>query len=201
MSQQSATDPSQRTDGRPSAGRSSSNARHTANSRMQLSGEMFTKVISQLKGVDNKSGLRSEPRVGVRSEVSITLLDETAAARAGSRVAKVRDLSPSGIGLLAEISLEAGCLFAIRLPVQGGTPVVAVYKVMHSVMVEEEMYSIGARLMKLQESVADAPPKRPAKAVKPKPAAAAPAPADSAAAAAPAAPESPQTPPPAAHAA
>jgi hypothetical protein len=117
---------------------------------MQLSGELFKRIISQLKGSDNRTDQRAEPRVGLRNEVSIYLLRESTAAKKKSHVARVRDLSTNGIGLVSQLFLPVGALFAIRLPVYRAKPIVVIYKVTHSEVLEEDMFTTGGRLVKIQ---------------------------------------------------
>jgi hypothetical protein len=111
---------------------------------------LFKKIVLQLKGLDDHADQRHEPRVGLRNEVSIRLLEETDFTRAVSHNATVRDLSPNGIGLVSELFLAVDSLFAIRLPVFGEKVIVAVYKVTHSDLLDEELFSVGGRLMKVQ---------------------------------------------------
>lgn len=127
---------------------------------MQLSGEMFKKIISQLKGMSGNSEQRAEPRVGLRNRVTIQLLDEDQVDNGQSHAAGVRDLSQHGIGLLFDAWLPQGTLFAIRFPVQNASPIVAVYKVMRCEMLEAGMYAVGGLLMKMHDPGAASPKSR-----------------------------------------
>ena len=174
---------------------------------MHLSGTLFKQIIEQLHGstMDN-SGKRKSPRVGIRQAITITPLKGADGKIGTSFQVTARDLSATGIGLVTFQPLEAECRFAIKLPVNGGKDMLAIYSVKHCDPLEEGMFRVGAYLVQLHDPAVrqggEAKPKDaapPAKAVaakaeKPK-TPAAPAPAPAAAKAAPAAAAKPVPPP------
>ena len=118
--------------------------------QLQLSAELFNEILHNLRGAKDPDDSRDFPRVGVRNRVTLTPLnnsDDTATLSA-----RVRDLSPHGIGLLTERPLMRDSRFAIRLPVASGPELTVIYKVAHCSQVGQGLYGVGAELEKLQNS-------------------------------------------------
>ena len=115
---------------------------------LQLSAELFEEILHNLRGDCEAGDQRGSPRVGVRNRVIVQPLYDPDDKM--PLPARVRDLSPHGIGLLVDRPLKRDSRFAIRLPVAGGPEVMAVYKVVHCAQVGGRMYGIGAELEKVQ---------------------------------------------------
>jgi len=116
---------------------------------MELSRELFDQIVSHLKGAASSSDKRHKPRVGLRKRVDLTPLNAPGSPPLGHTSVMVRDLSPSGIGLMNHQRMDANSFFAIRLPSSAIGALVAVYKVRHCDLIEDGLYRIGAQLVKV----------------------------------------------------
>ena len=100
------------------------------------------------RGQHNK---RQEPRVGVRAQGIIspwTLDDSTGKATAIT----IRDLSPGGICILSNASMQRGFRFVLQLSrVQRG-PLLAVYEVRYSKALTSSLWAVGGKLVNLNDT-------------------------------------------------
>jgi hypothetical protein len=147
---------------------------------MQLSGNLFKQIVEQLNGASmDSSGKRKSPRVGLRKLVTVTPVIGPGGKIGTSIQVTARDLSATGIGLLSLQPLEAESRFAIKLPIEGGKDMLAIYAVKHCDPVDDQ-FRIGAHLVQLHDPAtaipAAIPAEKPAERP-PKAAAAPPAPA------------------------
>jgi hypothetical protein len=118
---------------------------------MQLSAELYSQIIKDL----TSDGLgefgrqqRREPRVGVRARAFIL---PTLSAMAPVPV-RVRDVSVSGMGLLAPRELAADRLFLLLLPRAGGHPPLRLAcTVAHCQSIAEDLFAVGARFARWDE--------------------------------------------------
>jgi len=123
----------------------------------QLSAELFEEILHNLRGQQQPKDKREDPRVGVRNRVMVQPMsnpDDTTPLPA-----RVRDLSPNGIGLLTERPLMPQSRFSIRLEVGGGPQIMAVYRVARCTQVGQGLYGVGAQLEKVQNQARQQPPK------------------------------------------
>jgi hypothetical protein len=118
---------------------------------MQLTGELFSQIIKQLKSGNAGSGKRGNVRAGVRKHVTIKPLTPRNAPPLPSVQVLVRDLSAEGIGLIHRETLPTNSLFAIRLPIYGTRMITAIYIVKHCDELEKGLYRIGAALLKIDD--------------------------------------------------
>jgi hypothetical protein len=117
----------------------------------QLSGELFSQISAQLRAAGaTGQDKRKTPRVGFRSQVSMTPQTDGTIAAKSTRV-MVRDLSPTGISILLHYPLFPNSLFAVELPVFTGGELVAVYQVKHCNPLEKDLYRIGAALVRVRQ--------------------------------------------------
>jgi hypothetical protein len=124
---------------------------------LKLSGEQFQAIISQL--VSDEQGRlqdkRHEPRVGIRAQgvVSPWTLDE-----AGTRLTPItiRDLSRGGICILSASPMPRATRFILRLLRTQQTTLLAHYEVRYSKPLTRSLFSVGAKLVNITESLIDA---------------------------------------------
>jgi|GEM_PF-2297066 len=117
---------------------------------MQLSGELFRQILSQLKGLASDDEQRIGPRVGMHHRVLLTPLGSES-GKSRPVVVSVRDMSVDGIGILHHVRLPAKSLFAIRLPVYGTRDITAVYSIKHCDVLEKDLFRIGGVLLKIDD--------------------------------------------------
>jgi hypothetical protein len=116
---------------------------------MQLSAETFEAIVKNLKGAPPLGrDKRREPRAGLCGRADMIPVGRT---DKGPRVisARVRDLSPRGIGLLLNKPLPLNSQFAIQLPCGDNAKITVIYTVRHSKALSSDLYSIGGLLRDL----------------------------------------------------
>jgi c-di-GMP-binding flagellar brake protein YcgR len=125
---------------------------------LKLSGEQFQEIISQLVSddQDTQQDKRREPRVGIHAQGVVTpwTLDEDAARQTPITI---RDLSRGGICILSPAPMPKGARFVLRLLRMQQTMLLAHYEVRYSKTLTKTLYSIGAKLVNLSDSLADTP--------------------------------------------
>jgi hypothetical protein len=117
---------------------------------MDLSAEMFAEIVDHLKGsmVDGRNK-RSTPRVGMRTLVTLKPLGLQGQKNRPTLTARVRDISPRGLGLLCDHALPVNSHFAIRLSGRSGKSgnsgdLNIVCMVQYCKPLAENLYGIGA---------------------------------------------------------
>jgi hypothetical protein len=123
---------------------------------MELSRELFKQIVAQLRGGGDSHDKRKTPRVGLRNHVHLTQLKGSDNTPGDSYHVVVRDLSPDGIGFLHHRRIAVNCLFAIRLPALEVGMMVAIYKVRHCDMLENDLFRIGGLLVKVCDQNSEA---------------------------------------------
>jgi hypothetical protein len=120
---------------------------------MQLSGDLFKQIITQLKSALAATDRRDGPRVGLRNRVKLAMLSGSGVRTACSIEVGVKDLSPGGIALIHHTAIPPDTIFAIRLPLQEAGDLTVVYKVKNCRPLEKGVYRIGAVLIKAEEAM------------------------------------------------
>jgi hypothetical protein len=118
---------------------------------VELSGEQFRQIVAHLKTLPSSSDKRKSPRVGLRTQVLMSELSDKGHKPSPPEYVRVRDLSPTGIGLMHNHRIPPGSQFVIRLPVATAHDLLAVYEVKHCKAVDMGMFGIGALLIKLHD--------------------------------------------------
>jgi hypothetical protein len=111
---------------------------------MNLSAEQFEHIIAALRSdaiCGRNAEQRAAPRVGMRMQVSVALLNNGAAIT--RHQVRVRDISITGIGLLASEEIQIGTYFAVHFAGRDDG-VTVLYQVVRSQAVGEKMYQVGA---------------------------------------------------------
>jgi hypothetical protein len=115
---------------------------------MRLSAEMFNTIVAGLKS-DSRSAKdkRKEPRVGVAGDAPLVSVGE--GGRRISGTVRVRDLSPTGIGIIFNQELPAKQRFVIQLLHEDNQPLWLVCKAAHCRAIDGGRFTIGARIDQL----------------------------------------------------
>ena len=115
---------------------------------LELSGEMFEQIRSSLKGLGG--GRRSEPRAGLRIRAVVTPLGTD--NKPGTPMeAHVRDISPTGIGLICAAPLFVGSVFAICMKDTQDNNLIALYTVRRCLAIGPSEFTIGGLLKTIVE--------------------------------------------------
>lgn len=113
---------------------------------MTLSAKLFEQIMTTLKSDPPRdSDHRQSPRVGARSTV-LALLPEN--GQIVQQVLSLRDISATGIGVLAKRPLPANSFFVVQLPRDVGDPMLMRCRVRHCQKIADNLYSIGAQFIK-----------------------------------------------------
>jgi hypothetical protein len=124
---------------------------------LKLSGEQFQEIISQLVSddQDRQQDKRHEPRVGIRAQGVVTpwALDD---AGARQTPITIRDLSRGGICILSASPMPKGTRFILRLVRSQQGALLAHYEVRYSKPLTKTLFSVGAKLVNLSDSTAEA---------------------------------------------
>jgi hypothetical protein len=117
---------------------------------MMLSAEMFEQISEALKS-DTRSEAtkdkRLEPRVGMTGEV--LLLNVSERQKRGTISVRVRDISRSGVGLYHNKRFTKDQRFIIELHTVQGEPIWMICVAAYCRKLEEDRFSIGARIQKV----------------------------------------------------
>jgi hypothetical protein len=118
---------------------------------MTLSAEMFQQIVEALRSdALSDRDKRTAPRVGLRAQV---LVLPPPGVRAQPQRMRCRNLSASGIGLLHTREMRLGTEFVVRLAAAGvAAPVHIACLVVHSQKQGPDLYSIGARIVRVLTS-------------------------------------------------
>ena len=118
---------------------------------MELSAELFHQIVEALKSdVSRDRDKRTTPRVGLRAMVTIL---PPLGVRAPSERVRCRNLSATGIGLMHSRELRSGTEFVACLPAAGlANPVHIACTVVHCRKMSPELFSIGARIVRVLTS-------------------------------------------------
>jgi PilZ domain len=115
---------------------------------MRLSAETYETIVAALKSDSQREkNKRREPRVGVAGEAEFVTVDS-----AGKRIAgtvRVRDVSPSGIGLLLSQQIAAKQRFVIQLYAANRDPLWLVCLAAYCRKVDGGVYSVGAKIQQV----------------------------------------------------
>jgi hypothetical protein len=124
---------------------------------MKLTGEQFQQIIAQLTSDtrDKHHDKRKEPRVGIRAKGLITPHLKDGRDTRPLNVT-IRDLSPSGICVIAPVPLLKSSTFTLKLVRLEETMLLANFEVRHCKLLAEGMYSVGAHLLSLAECTGEA---------------------------------------------
>jgi hypothetical protein len=124
---------------------------HQAGTAMTLSAELFGQIVKALRSdAGSERDKRSAPRVGLRVQVDILL--QPGSGRPAERMG-CRNLSASGIGLLHSREVPLGTEFVARLRASGAVdPVHISCVVVHCVRAAPDLFSIGARVVRVLSS-------------------------------------------------
>jgi hypothetical protein len=115
---------------------------------LELSGEMFEQIRSSLKGAGG--GRRGEPRAGMRIRSVVTPLE--ANNKPGTPMeAHIRDISPTGIGLICAAPLFVGITFAICMKDDMDNRLIALYTVRRCLAIGPSQFTIGGLLKGVME--------------------------------------------------
>ncbi len=115
---------------------------------MRLSAQMYQQILKGLRSDSHREkDKRREPRVGMAGEVDFVTITELGKRVAG--IAKVRDVSRSGIGLLFSHHIASHQRFVVQLESSSGEPIWLVCNAAHCRAVEGGHFSVGARILQL----------------------------------------------------
>jgi hypothetical protein len=120
--------------------------------QMDLSAEQYKEIIQSLKahGWERRNAeQRNQPRVGLRSHLSIRPQLADGAAQKASKV-WLRDLSPTGIGIVHSQLLEEGTEFVAEFPTFNHRKLSVLYSVAHCHPLSKSLFNIGGRLKGLR---------------------------------------------------
>ena len=111
---------------------------------MRMSAEMYEQIVAALKSDSHRDkDKRREPRVGLAGEVDYVTVEE------GKRIAgvvRVRDVSPSGIGLFFSRQIGKRQRFVVQLHGNDDEPMWLVCQAAYCRRVEGGSFSVGARI-------------------------------------------------------
>ena len=112
---------------------------------MRLSAEMYNQVVGALKsdskGVKDKRG---EPRVGLSGDAPFVSVTDAGKRVSGS--VRVRDVSRSGLGLIATHELPAAQRFVVQLQFEDEKPLWLVCFSAYCRAIEGRRFLVGARI-------------------------------------------------------
>lgn len=122
---------------------------------MQLTSDLYREILRSLRS-DSRSSRnlekRSAPRVGLRSRVTII------PGSGGVPVlSSVRDLSANGIGLVHTEAMAVGAQFTAMFAGRANDALTVVYSVANCKEISKSLYSIGARVVRVDRGAAIAP--------------------------------------------
>jgi hypothetical protein len=126
---------------------------------MIVSSDTFQAIIASIR-CDPKAGgardKRTEPRVGFTGVVAITMCGPGCDRK--PTLAKIRDLSTGGIGILHHEPIPVGQQFLLCLKAKGASPASAILCTVARIKcVDEGLYIIGARFTKeLEDKIRNA---------------------------------------------
>jgi hypothetical protein len=125
-----------------------SGADQTDANGMRLSADLYDQIIAALKS-DGRADRekRTEPRVGLAGDSTLVTVDET-----GKRVSdliRVRDVSRSGIGLIANQKLSAKQRFVLQLQYHNDEPLWMVCFTAYCRAIEGGRFTVGAKIEQL----------------------------------------------------
>jgi hypothetical protein len=115
---------------------------------MRLSAEIYEQIIGGLKsdGVIGKDK-RREPRVGLAGEADYVTISGDGTRQAG--VAKIRDVSRTGIGLVCAQQVPKHQRFVVQLESSNEQPIWLVCNVAYCRRTDMGRFSVGAKIMQV----------------------------------------------------
>jgi hypothetical protein len=118
---------------------------------MELSAELFHQICEALRSDSSRErDKRTAPRVGLRAMVTIL---PPLGVRAPAERMRCRNLSASGVGLMHSKEMRSGTEFVVCLPAAGlARPVHIACVVVHCRKMSPELFSIGARILRVLTS-------------------------------------------------
>jgi hypothetical protein len=112
---------------------------------MRLSAEMYDQITAALKSdLHGNKDKRREPRVGLAGEVGYVTVTDKGKRMAG--VVRVRDVSPSGIGLFFSEQIAKEQRFVLQLASSNRKPLWLVCLAAYCRKVDGGRFSVGARI-------------------------------------------------------
>jgi hypothetical protein len=116
----------------------------------KLSAEMFEEIIASLRSDRSlrANEKRNRPRVGLRAAMDVTFCTPTARGARGATV-WVRDVSSVGLGLVGPTVMQPGLEFIATFERYDREPLRVQYTVAHCKMLARNLYSIGAKLLRV----------------------------------------------------
>jgi hypothetical protein len=115
---------------------------------MRLSAEMYDQIVAALRSDKQRDkDKRKEPRVGLAGEANLVAVSETGVRISG--VTRVRDISPTGIGLIFNKQLAKGQRFVVQLEGFDGQPVWLVATTAYCRTIDNTKHSIGAKIQQV----------------------------------------------------
>jgi hypothetical protein len=113
---------------------------------MRLTAEMYEQIAGKLKSdSQGNRDKRQEPRVGLPGEANLVSVDDAGRRIAG--VARVRDVSQSGIGLIFNQQLAVKQRFVIQLKYANDQPLWLICSTAYCRAIDGGRFTVGARLV------------------------------------------------------
>ena len=110
---------------------------------MRMSAEMYEQIVAALRSDSHRDrDKRREPRVGLAAEVDYVTVEE------GKRIAgvvRVRDVSPTGIGLFFSKQIDKRQRFVVQLYTNSEEPMWLVCQAAYCRRVDGGSFSVGAQ--------------------------------------------------------
>jgi hypothetical protein len=111
---------------------------------MQLTRETFVEILETLRSnCPSATDHRRQPRVGVTRQVEIIL-----PGRTDPIIARIRDISQGGVGILSHLEMSRGTEFIVTLYGHDGSPHFLQCRVCHARRVATGLFQIGACFQK-----------------------------------------------------
>ena len=118
---------------------------------MRLSAEMYDQIVAALKSDSHRDkDKRREPRVGMAGEAELVTVNDEGKRIAGQ--VRVRDISPTGIGLFFGQELAKQQRFVVQLQSAEGQPVWLICLTAYCRAVDGGRFSVGARIKQVMRS-------------------------------------------------
>jgi hypothetical protein len=118
---------------------------------MRLSAELYQQIVAGVRSdSQGEKDKRREPRVGLAGEADLITVGADGKRLAG--LAKVRDVSPTGIGLLFDHPLTPGQRVIVQIQAGKGQRIWLVCHVAYSKKISGGLFSVGARIKQLMRA-------------------------------------------------